>query len=261
LAVARAQRTRLRPLIPSSSWTASDSADASSTESRQAHPLVRHAHTPCRPRGSEPVGVVRTLHPLARARPFRVAGARLLTLVALKRPDLVTALCVLNLTGGPVAADALAADYYHRFATLAADGGMRAVLASPFYAARLRCNEHSTATLRQMPSHAFVDAMRASAGLYRRTQHEPALALTATALATLTCPVLVVNTYGARNDGCHTPEVAHAVAAAVPGAEVVVSEDRRQWFPRVAAFISRNGHSHSRGDLCGRETQTVGYLT
>ena len=164
------------------------------------------------------------------------SGARLLSLVALRRPDLVKAFVLNNLTGGHGAAEGLSAAYYSTHVDTALRAGMDGVLQAKLYR---KANEASKQRLLAMEVPRFVQAMRASAGLYFDSKGHPALALSAADLASIRVPVIVVNTYGDKNDGAHTPEVAHAVAAAIPGAECVVSDDMKVWLPAIVAFVER----------------------
>lgn len=86
--------------------------------------------------------------------------------------------------------------------------------------------------------------MRASADLFDSTRAEPALGLPAADLRALgaATQVFVANYFGeGAHDGMHTSAVSRAVAAAVGGScELVVSNNPKEWLPRLAAFVERH---------------------
>ena len=180
------------------------------------------------------------------------SGARLFALVAIARPDLVKALALLILTGGPLAAANLGEHYYLSYARAAREGGMAAVLGTPFYSDRIALNARSRQTLLAMEPADFVAAMEASAGLYTRTQQEPAVALQADALRALTMPSFACNFFGeGPSDGMHTAAVTRAVADCIGAncAPPVVSKKLAVWFGALVRFVGENSAEVSSGEF------------
>ena len=169
------------------------------------------------------------------------SGARLLALVAEAKPELVRALALLILTGGPLAASQLGQAYYLQYVAVARAGGMQAVLRTPFYAERAAMNAKVREALLAMAPSEFIASMEASAALYAKTQDEPALALPAAKLKQLAMPVFVCNFFGeGHSDGMHTAAVTRAVAASVPGSHVVVSTNLREWWGALTKFVGEH---------------------
>lgn len=85
-------------------------------------------------------------------------------------------------TGGPVAAEFLAYSYYMQYAALAAERGMRAVAATPFYAALLLRSPRREATLLATRVDAFHAAMCRSADFLLQYKAAPMLGMSEAAL-------------------------------------------------------------------------------
>ena len=174
------------------------------------------------------------------------SGARLFALVAFARPDLVKAIALLILTGGPLASATLGEQYYLQYAKRAREGGMSAVLDTPFYSERAALNARSRQALLAMHPDEFVAAMGASAALYTRTQQEPAIALPAEALRALGAvsrtPAFACNFFGeGQSDGMHTAKVTRAVAECIPScAPAVVSKKLAVWFGSLVQFVAEH---------------------
>lgn len=170
------------------------------------------------------------------------SGARLFGVVALSRPELVRAVVLQILTGGPTAASYLGDAYYLQYANAAKRGGMEDVLATPAMRAKVAINERVAPYLSSLSPERFIRAMRASAALFSRTKDEPALGLRASDLQNLRVPALVVHSLGEPSDGMHTKAVTRAVADVLPEAEPpVVSEELGVWYGAVLKFLSMHG--------------------
>jgi len=81
-----------------------------------------------------------------------------------------------------VAAEFLASSYYMQYAALAAERGMRAVAATPFYAALLRRSPRREATLLATHVDAFHAAMCRSADFLLQYKAAPMLGMSEAAL-------------------------------------------------------------------------------
>jgi len=173
------------------------------------------------------------------------SGARLCALLAssAEHAQLCHALAILIPTGGLHASDVFSTRYFEAPVQLAKAGGMRAVLSSEPFKSLAAANQRSAATLAALPVSRFIDAMAASAAHMRDTAGAPMLCLPHEALGRIGCPVAVIHHLepGSEYYDQHTPDVARAVAQALPpGAGLTTSTHLPTWWGALSAFVAKH---------------------
>ena len=119
-------------------------------------------------------------------------------LLAQHHPEMVKALLLWRVTGGPYAAHRLAFNYYEQYLHAIDKGGIEAVLATDHFAAMVEANPVNEETLRGMGEKGFADAMHRWLAGFRADCGYPVAGISPDAMRRLTMPAIVIP----GNDGC-----------------------------------------------------------
>ncbi len=142
------------------------------------------------------------------------SGARASLLLALRHPQVVRALLLWRVTGGPYAAKRLAFNYYEQYLAAVEKGGIDAVAETEHFAAMIRANPGNRARLDAMGAEAFRAQMETWLAAFRQTALEPVAGLTVAEMRRLTMPAVVVP----GNDRVHPAAAAQAAHRLMPNA-------------------------------------------
>ncbi|MBO0692099.1 MAG: alpha/beta hydrolase [Acidimicrobiaceae bacterium] len=147
------------------------------------------------------------------------AGSRVSYTTARRYPELVRGIYLWLVSAGPVG-EQLRESYYGTFAAMARQGGMAAVAADSYWAARIEANPANKGRLlSQDPSH-FADVMRRWADGIR--PEDPVFGATADDLRAITAPTGILA--AAAGDHGHPREASVRAAELIPGAELIDSD-------------------------------------
>jgi len=153
------------------------------------------------------------------------SGGRLSLLLARRHPAAVRAMVLMNLTGGAVAAERLARDYYRRYQGLAeSPEGMRAVCRTAHYASLCDANHANRERMRDTKPEDFAAAMRVSAEWLENSAADPVLGHKEAELQEVKHPVKVLFSMHQANCPMHTLEASKNLHAALPKAAGPVAE-------------------------------------
>lgn len=156
------------------------------------------------------------------------AGCRVALLTAIRHPEVVRGLLLGWVTGGAVAAERLAYNYYGQFIEAAEQGGMAAVAETPYFAERISENPANRHRLISMDVQDFVTVMSRWSAFFTQGAGSPVIGATEEQLAAIRVPTTIV----AGDDEVHTLAAAQALHKILPNSEFhdpVIS--REEWDP------------------------------
>jgi pimeloyl-ACP methyl ester carboxylesterase len=167
------------------------------------------------------------------------SGGRVSLIMAHMFPKDVTALVFLNLTGGEVAANRIAVQYYQRYCSVAEEGGMEAVCTHDSMKKFMLANPSAESTMLKTDVQHFCQCMKTSAEFIRGFATESVLGLSDQALTQIVQPALCIHTFkNELADGMHTRDVMSALAAAIPQGKLVVEPKLRVYEVLIADFLN-----------------------
>jgi pimeloyl-ACP methyl ester carboxylesterase len=144
------------------------------------------------------------------------SGCRMSILFALRHPQAVRSLLLWRVTGGRVAAEHLARQYYTDFIELAEKGGMAAVCDSEFFRERIVARAENRARLAAMDVKRFIAVMSHWREYFIAGADQPVIGASEADLRSIRVPVCVVP----GNDRIHARRGGENVGRLIPGAEV-----------------------------------------
>jgi pimeloyl-ACP methyl ester carboxylesterase len=144
------------------------------------------------------------------------SGCRLSLLFALRHPEVVRALLLWRVTGGPFAAQRLAHNYYGQFIDAAKQGGMTAVCQTEFFSERIASNPGNRERLLAMDPKRFIDVMAHWREYFIRDADLPVIGASEADLRSITVPACVVP----GNDWTHPRRVGEAASRLLPQGEL-----------------------------------------
>jgi pimeloyl-ACP methyl ester carboxylesterase len=154
------------------------------------------------------------------ARPAYVGGAssgcRMSILVALRHPQSVRGLLLWRLTGGRVAAEHLARQYYTDYIELAQRGGMAAVCESEHFRERIAARPENRARLMAMDPKRFLAVMSHWREYFIAGADLPVIGASEDQLRSISVPACIVP----GNDRIHARRSGENVGRLMPAAEV-----------------------------------------
>lgn len=154
------------------------------------------------------------------------AGSRVSYTTARRYPELVRGMYVWLVSAGPVG-EQLRQSYYGTFAEMALQGGMEAVAADSYWAARIEANPaNKSRLLSQDPSH-FAGVMRRWAQGIR--PEDPVFGATADDLRAISVPTGILA--AAAGDNGHPRQASVRAAELIPGAELIDSQAFQDEWP------------------------------
>ena len=144
------------------------------------------------------------------------SGCRMSILFALRHPQAARGLLLWRLTGGKVAAEHLARQYYTDFIELAQRGGMSAVCESEFFRERIAARPENRARLMAMDPQRFVAVMAHWRTYFIEGAELPVIGATEDQLRSIRIPTCVVP----GNDRIHARRAGENAGRLLPNAEV-----------------------------------------
>jgi pimeloyl-ACP methyl ester carboxylesterase len=144
------------------------------------------------------------------------AACRDALLTAIRHPELVMGLLLGWVTGGVVAAERLAHQYYDEFVEAAQEGGMQAVAETPFFAERIKMNPGNRDRLLGMDASRFIEVMQRWGRELRAGGDRPVIGATEVELAPLETPASIA----AGDDDVHPTSAAENLHRLLRSAEL-----------------------------------------
>jgi pimeloyl-ACP methyl ester carboxylesterase len=144
------------------------------------------------------------------------SGCRMSILFALRHPQSVRSLLLWRVTGGRIAAEHLARQYYTDFIELAQRGGMTAVCESEFFRERIAERPENRARLMAMEPQRFIAVMSHWREYFLAGADQPVIGATDADLRSIRVPACIVP----GNDKIHARRAGENVARLMPAAEV-----------------------------------------
>ncbi len=118
------------------------------------------------------------------------AGCRVSLLLAIRHADAVKGLLLMSVTGGEVAAERLGYNYYGQFIEAARQGGMQAVIETPFFAERIDQNPSNRERLLAMDPQEFRATMARWQAFF--TADKPVIGATEGELRAIEAPAIIM---------------------------------------------------------------------
>ena len=143
------------------------------------------------------------------------AGCRVALLTAIRHPEVVRGLLLGWVTGGGVAAQRLAEQYYGQFIGAAQKGGMQAVIETPFFGERVAANPGNRQRLLAMKTDEFIATMQRWERYFSEGGDLPVIGATEEELASITVPTAIV----AGNDDVHPLSAAQNLHRILPNSQ------------------------------------------
>ncbi len=143
------------------------------------------------------------------------AGCRISLLLAIRNPKLVKGLLLGWVTGGSVAAEQLAYQYYGEFIEAAERGGMAAVAETQFFTERIAENPANRERLLSMDVQGFIKVMSRWRTFFTQASGQPVIGATEEQLASIRVPTVIVS----GNDEMHTLSAAQNLHRLLPQSE------------------------------------------
>ena len=144
------------------------------------------------------------------------AGCRVSLLTAIRHPELVRGLLLGWVTGGAVAAERLAYQYYGQFIEAAQTGGMAAVVTTPYFTERIAENSANRERLLSMDVQEFIRVMSRWSMFFTEGADLPVIGATEEELASIQVPTVII----AGDDDIHTLPAAQALHRILPNAQL-----------------------------------------
>ena len=144
------------------------------------------------------------------------SGCRMAILFALRHPQAVRALLLWRVTGGRIAAEHLARQYYTDYIELAQRGGMAAVCESEHFRERIGARPENRARLMAMEPQRFITVMSHWREYFIAGADQPVIGASEDELRSIRVPACIVP----GNDRIHARRAGANVGRLIPGAEV-----------------------------------------
>jgi pimeloyl-ACP methyl ester carboxylesterase len=144
------------------------------------------------------------------------SGCRMAILFALRHPNAVRALLLWRVTGGRIAAEHLAHQYYTEYIELAQRGGMAAVCESEHFRERIADRPENRARLMAMDPQRFIAVMSHWREYFIAGADQPVIGASENELRSIRVPACIVP----GNDRIHARRAGENVGRLIPGAEV-----------------------------------------
>lgn len=143
------------------------------------------------------------------------AGCRVSLLTAIRHPEVVKGLLLGWVTGGAVAAERLAYNYYGQYIEAAEQGGLAAVAETPYFAERISENPANRDRLLSMDVQEFVTVMGRWSAFFTLGADAPVIGASKEQLASIRVPTTIVS----GDDDVHTLAAAQALHSILPNSE------------------------------------------
>lgn len=170
------------------------------------------------------------------------AGSRVALLTAARRPDVVSRMFLLWISGGPISLASLGAFYTEGQAMAAITGGMEAVAAMPQWQEQLAKNPGNRDRILAQDPERFVATLQRWCAAFFPTAGSPVPGLSPQDFAGMRMPVMVLRS--GKADLYHTRETSEQVHALIPGAQLAEPPEGwpdTEWNDRMAAAAQGEG--------------------
>lgn len=164
------------------------------------------------------------------------SGARVSLILAKTHPSAVRGLILSPPTGGEWSSKALANMYYLQYVKVAKNGGMKAVMQTPYYQALKKQNPECEATVLATDVNVFVAAMQRSGEHLKAYAKEPLLGMTADEMREMRLPSLVLH-HGGLEDKIHSLQCAQDAARLFPNAAFHIASNRDETWQYLFPFM------------------------
>lgn len=144
------------------------------------------------------------------------SGCRLSVLFALRHPDAVKGLLLWRVTGGKLACERLAYNYYQQYIDAAETGGMRAVCELDHFKERCAANPSNLGYLVRLDPKKFIAVMQHWREYFVRGADLPIIGASEADLKSIKVPAVVIP----GNDRTHGTETGKTAARLIPNAEL-----------------------------------------
>ena len=144
------------------------------------------------------------------------SGCRMSILFALRHPQAVRSLLLWRVTGGRVAAEHLARQYYSDYIELAERGGMAAVCDSEHFRERIAARPENRARLMAMDPQRFIAVMDHWRQYFIAGADQPVIGASEAELRSIRTPTCIVP----GNDFVHARRAGENLGRLIPGGEV-----------------------------------------
>ena len=144
------------------------------------------------------------------------SGCRMAILFALRHPQALRALLLWRITGGRIAAEHLAHQYYTEYIELTQRGGMAAVCESEHFRERIADRPENRARLMAMDPQRFIAVMSHWREYFIAGADQPVIGASENELRSIRVPACIVP----GNDRIHARRAGENVGRLIPGAEV-----------------------------------------
>ena len=163
------------------------------------------------------------------------AGSRTSLTLAARRPEVVKAVFIWEVSGGPNSAAATSPNYYGQFIDAARRGGMEAVAQTEYFSQRIADNPANRERLLSMNPEEFIAVMSRWQEIYSRPN--PVSDLSEEQLESIKCPVMMF-------EG-NTPDEVHHVSAAQAAHRLLPN-----------SVLRPSAWSHEEWDIVGQHDHT-----
>lgn len=167
------------------------------------------------------------------------SGSRSSLIAASRDPDIVSHLCVLWITGGPIGLMGLV-HYCADPALAAAMGGMEKVVTLPDWAEQIKSNPRNRDILLRQDPEQFIETMQRWASVFVPSPTSPVPGMSPADFARLKMPVMVFRS--GKSDLHHTRRTSEWVHELIPHSKLVEPPwPDHEWNDRMAAMMARTG--------------------
>lgn len=173
------------------------------------------------------------------------SGARLSLLFQKRHPNLCRGIVLAPPTGGRTnnAIQVLCESYYEIYTRAAAEGGMRAVAALPFYKAK---SEENRQRLLETEPQTFIRVLDKTCKFFKKFHDAPLIGMTEAEMRNCKVPVLVVHS-GDTTDTLHLLADARIAAQMFPNSDsLVIARNLAELLPHLSNFINSWSYNRSR---------------
>jgi pimeloyl-ACP methyl ester carboxylesterase len=164
------------------------------------------------------------------------AGCRVALLTAIRHPRVVRGLLLGWVTGGTAAAAQLSRQYYGQFIEAAQNGGMAAVVETPFFAERCASNPGNRGRLLAMAPGEFIATMQRWERFFTEGGDLPVIGATEAELATIKAPTAIV----AGDDAVHPTSAAQNLQRILTDSQYMDPPIPRAEFDAFPSFEERD---------------------
>lgn len=144
------------------------------------------------------------------------SGARLSMLYSLRHPEGTKGLCLLRVTGGPVPAAELPAQYYGQYIEAARQGGMAAVCNTEQYLERIAANPKNRDRLMAMSPDHYIDVMQGWLDHFQSGANLPVMGVNEQDLNAIKVPTMIIP----GNDNIHSSKSAAIAHEMISGSQL-----------------------------------------